>query len=238
MAATMNLNAFFNSFSSTLNAPVRQHLKNVYGCLSLSTVSAAAGAYVHMYTQLLQANLLTTIGTLGLLIALMSTPDNGKNQKLRLGYLLGFAFLSGLGLGPLLELVVSIDPSIVMTALIGTTVVFVSFSLSALLAPRGKWLYLGGSLMSMLNIMILFSFANLFLRSTLIYQAHLYVGLFVICGFVIYDTQLIIEKYHIGSRDFIMHSLDLFIDFVGVFRHLLVILTQKELSKDSRKRRD
>lgn len=101
------------------HAPVRQHLKNVYGCLSLSTVSAAAGAYVHMYTQLLQANLLTTIGTLGLLFALLFTPDNGKNQKLRLSYLLGFAFLSGLGLGPLLEVVVSIDPSIVVTALVG-----------------------------------------------------------------------------------------------------------------------
>jgi len=109
----------------------------------------------------------------------------------------------------------------------GTTVVFVSFSISALLAERGRWLYLGGTLMSMLNIMILFSFANLFLRSTFIYQAHLYLGLFVICGFVIYDTQLIIEKHHMGSRDFIMHSLDLFIDFVGVFRYLLVILTQK-----------
>jgi len=238
MASVLNLNAFVNAFSNTLSAPVRQHLKNVYGCLSMSTVSAAAGAYVHMYTQFLQASLLTTLGTLGLLIALMTTPDNGKNQKLRLSYLLGFAFLSGLGLGPLLEMVVSIDPSIVVTALIGTTVVFVSFSISALLAARGRWLYLGGTLMSMLNIMILFSFANLFLRSALIFQAHLYVGLFVICGFVIYDTQLIIEKYHFGSRDFIMHSLDLFIDFVGVFRHLLVILTQKELSKDSRKRKD
>lgn len=111
------------------NAPVRQHLKNVYGCLSLSTVSAAAGAYVHMYTQFLQANLLTTIGTLGLLIALMSTPDNGKNQKLRLGYLLGFAFLSGLGLGPLLELVVSIDPSIVVTALVGESIVLTCIDL-------------------------------------------------------------------------------------------------------------
>jgi Bax inhibitor 1 len=235
MASAQN---FFTSFSSTLNAPVRQHLKNVYGCLSLSTVLAAVGAYVHIYTQFLQANLLTTIGTLGLLIALMSTPDNGKNQTLRLGYLLGFAFLSGLGLGPLLELVFSIDPSIVMTALIGTTVVFVCFSISALLAPRGHWLYLGGTLMSMLNIMILSSLANLFLRSTFVYQAHLYVGLFVLCGFVIYDTQLIIEKYYMGSRDFIMHSLDLFIDFIGIFRHLVVILSQKELSKDSRKRKD
>lgn len=119
------------------------------------------------------------------------------------------------------------DFTILCKMIIGTTVVFVSFSISALLAERGRWLYLGGTLMSMLNIMILFSFANLFLRSTFIYQAHLYLGLFVICGFVIYDTQLIIEKHHMGSRDFIMHSLDLFIDFVGVFRHLLVILTQK-----------
>ncbi|KYM99983.1 putative Bax inhibitor 1 [Cyphomyrmex costatus] len=209
------------------NAPVRKHLKNVYGCLSLSTVSAAVGAYVHMYTQFLQANLLTSIGTLGFLIALMTTSDNGKNQKLRLGYLLGFAFLCGLGLGPLLELVVSIDPSIVITALVGTTVVFVSFSISALLAARGRWLFLGGTLMSMMNAIFLVSLVNMFLRSTFLYQVHLYVGLFVICGFVIYDTQLIIEKYDIGSRDFIMHSLDLFVDFVIIFRHLLVILTQK-----------
>lgn len=82
-------------------------------------MSAASGSYVHMFTDILQANLLSTLGALGLLIALGVTPDNGKNQKLRLGYLLGFAFLSGLGLGPLLEIVVSIDPSIIVTALVG-----------------------------------------------------------------------------------------------------------------------
>ncbi|KAF3422725.1 hypothetical protein E2986_13427 [Frieseomelitta varia] len=210
--------------------PVRQHLKNVYGCLSMSTLSATAGVYVHMYSELLQANLLTTLGTLGLLFALISTPDNGKNQKLRLSYLLGFAFFSGLGLGPLLQLVMSINPSIIVTALVdnnGTTVVFVSFSISSLLAERGRWLYLGGTLISLLNIMVLFSFVNLLLRWSFFYQAHLYIGLFLMCGFVIYDTQLIIEKYHMGSKDFILHSLDLFVDFIGIFRYLLIILTQK-----------
>ncbi|XP_035725030.1 probable Bax inhibitor 1 [Vespa mandarinia] len=236
MAATFN--TFVNSFNSRLDEPVRKHLKNVYGCLSLSTVSAAVGAYVHMYTQLLQANLLTTFGTLGIFFALMSTPDNGKNQKLRLGYLLGFAFLSGLGLGPLLEIVINIDPSIVVTALVGTTVLFVSFSISALLAERGRWLYLGGIIFSMLNIMLFFSFINLFLHSQYIYQAHLYAGFFLMCGFIIYDTQLIIAKHHMGNKDFIVHSLDLFMDFIGVFRHLLVILTQKEISREQRKRKD
>jgi len=230
------LNTFINSFSNRFEAPVRQHLKNVYGCLSLSTVSAAAGAYVHIYTEILQAGLLSTLGALGLLIALLTTQDNGKNQKLRLSYLLGFAFLSGLGMGPLLEAVIAIDPSIVVTALVGTSVIFVSFSIAAFLAERGRWLYLGGTLLSLMNLMMIFSFANIFLRSTFIYQAHLYSGLFMMCGFIIYDTQLIIEKHYMGSKDFIAHSLDLFIDFIGVFRHLLVILTQKE--QQQRKRKD
>lgn len=236
---TTILNSFVNSFNNRLDAPVRKHLKNVYGCLSLSTVSAAVGAYVHMYTQFLQASLLTTFGTIGLFFALLSTPDNGKNEKLRLGYLMGFTFLSGVGLGPLLETVINIDPQIVVTALIGTAVLFVSFSISALLAEQGRWLYLGGIILSMLNVMLLFSFVNLFLRSQFIYQAYLYSGFFLMCGFIIYDTQLIIEKHHMGSRDFILHSLDLFMDFIGVFRHLLVILTQKEISREQqRKRKD
>ena len=164
------LNTFVNSFTKKLEPPVRQHLKNVYGCLSMSMLSAAGGVYIHMFTELLRANLLTTLGTLGLLFTLINTPDNGKNQKLRLSYLLGFAFFSGLGLGPLLQFVISVNPTVIVTALIGTIVIFVSFSISSLLAERGRWLYLGGTLISLLNIMVLFSFVNLFLRWTIFYQ--------------------------------------------------------------------
>lgn len=75
--------------------PVRTHLKNVYACLTMSTMAAAAGAYIHMYTELLSAGLLTVIAATGFLIALMHTTDNGKNRKMRIGFLLGFAFCSG-----------------------------------------------------------------------------------------------------------------------------------------------
>lgn len=230
------LTSFVNSFNNRLEAPLKQHLKNVYGCLSLSTVSAGVGAYVHMYTEILQAGLLSTLGALGLLFALLCTPDNGKNQKIRLGYLMGFTFLSGLGMGPLLEAVISVDPSIVVTSLLATSLIFVSFTISSLLAERGSWLYLGGPLISLLNLIVLFSFVNLFLRVAILYQIRLYMGLFIMCGFILYDTQLIVEKHRMGNKDFIMHSLDLFIDFINVFRHLLVILTQKE--QQSRKRKD
>lgn len=58
-------------------------------------------------------------------------------------------------------------------------------------------------------------------------QAYLYLGLLIMCGFVLYDTQLIIEKRLAGDKDFVTHSIDLFIDFIGIFRRLMVILSQK-----------
>ena len=58
----------------------------------------------------LQAGLLTIIGSIGLLILLGMTPHSPANQTKRLWYLTGFAFLSGIGLGPLMDLVIRIDP--------------------------------------------------------------------------------------------------------------------------------
>lgn len=195
--------------------------------MALSTLSAAGGAAVHLYTDILSAGFLTSIGAVVMFFLLIGTPDNGKNTNLRLGYLLGFAGLTGLGLGPLLEYVILVNPSIVVTALMATTLVFVSFTIGSMFAEQGRWLYLGSTLMTLISTMMFMGLANIFLGSQLIYQAHLYLGLLVMCGFVLYDTQVIIEKRRMGNKDFVTHSLDLFVDFIGIFRRLLIILTQK-----------
>ena len=61
------------------------------------------------------------------------------------------------------------------------------------------------------------------------------------CAFVLFDTQLIVEKRRSGDDDFIWyalsgtvvtcfywflyrHSVDLFIDFIDIFRRLVIIL--------------
>lgn len=46
-------------------------------------------------------------------------------------------------------------------------------------------------------------------------------------GFVLFDTQMIMEKRRAGSTDCIKHSMDLFFDLISMFRRLLIILTQK-----------
>jgi len=57
------------------------------------------------------------------------------------------------------------DPSIVISALLYTCVIFTCFSVSALIAPEGKYLALGAPLMSILSTMLLASLMNIFIRS-------------------------------------------------------------------------
>merc|ERR1719385_698445 len=79
--------------------------------------------------------------------------------------------------------------------------------------------------------------ANIFFRSQLLFQAHLYIGLAIFCGFIMFDTQVIIRKARNGDKDFIAHSLDLFIDFVQIFRKVLILLMQKDERDNKNKQR-
>lgn len=213
---------------SHITPSTQQHLKKVYASFALCMFVAAAGAYVHVVTRFIQAGLLSALGALALMICLMATPHSHETEQKRLGLLAGFAFLTGVGLGPALELCIAINPSILPTAFMGTAMIFTCFSLSALYARRRSYLFLGGILMSAMSLMFVSSLGNLFFGSIWLFQANLYMGLLVMCGFVLFDTQLIIEKAEHGDKDYIWHCIDLFLDFVTLFRKLMLILAFNE----------
>uniref|UniRef100_A0A8L2R907 Bax inhibitor 1 n=1 Tax=Rattus norvegicus TaxID=10116 RepID=A0A8L2R907_RAT len=221
---------------SHITPSTQQHLKKVYASFALCMFVAAAGAYVHVVTRFIQAGLLSALGALALMICLMATPHSHETEQKRLGLLAGFAFLTGVGLGPALELCIAINPSILPTAFMGTAMIFTCFSLSALYARRRSYLFLGGILMSAMSLMFVSSLGNLFFGSIWLFQANLYMGLLVMCGFVLFDTQLIIEKAEHGDKDYIWHCIDLFLDFVTLFRKLMLILAFNEKKKEEKRR--
>lgn len=233
--ATKFVDNFVNTLDQKLEKPVKNHLKDVYSTLALCLLAAGVGAYVHVATDLLKGNFLIALGSIGLLIGLYMSPPNGQNDKLRWGLLLGFAAFTGLSTGPLMDIVIQIDPNIIVSAFMGTCVIFGCFTLAALYAPNRKFLYLGGILMSALSTLMWMSLFNLLFGFRFLFQVNLYVGLLVMCGFVLYDTQLIIEKRRRGDTDYIWHSVDLFIDFIDIFRRLMIILAQKESNNKKRK---
>ncbi|XP_065840494.1 probable Bax inhibitor 1 [Oscarella lobularis] len=218
---------------SSLEDSTRKHLKNVYSCLSLSMLAAAGGSAVHL-GGVFRGGILASLVSFGFLMALMFTKNSKGNSMKRMGFLMGFAACTGLGLGPILDFAVAVDPSIIPTAFLGTCVIFASFTLSALWAKQRSYLYMGGTLFSCLNLLMLAGLINLFARSTFLFNIQLYGGLALMCAFVLFDTQLIVEKRRSGDDDFIWHSVDLFIDFIDIFRRLVIILgmNKKKNNKD------
>lgn len=230
----INFDALFKF--SQISRSTQLHLKNVYASLAVCMFVAAAGAYVHVVTRLFLGGLLSILGSLAMMAWLVMTPHSPQTEKKRQGILAGFAFCTGVGLGPVMDYVITINPSIIITAFLATSVIFTCFTLSALYAQRRSYLFLGGTLMSGLSILLLLSFLNMFVGSIMLFKAYVYIGLAIMCGFVLFDTQLIIEKAETGDKDYIWHCVDLFLDFVTIFRKLMVILAMNEKDKKKEKK--
>jgi hypothetical protein len=52
----------------------------------------------------------------------------------------------------------------------------------------------------------------------------LYFGLLVFVGYIVVDTQEIVEKAHLGDMDYVKHALTLFTDLAAIFVRILVIM--------------
>ena len=121
-----------------------------------------------------------------------------------------------------------------LIAFVGTVVVFACFSLSALLAKRRSYLYISGFLSSAMSLMFWMSLANMWFRSAAMYNLQIYGGLLLFSGYVIVDTQMIVEKAENGERDYLWHAAELFTDFVALFVRILIILMRN--AQNGRKR--
>lgn len=75
---------------------VRDHLKAVYGTLSVGLAAAAIGAALHILTDMFRSSFLLSLAPIGLMIALCTTPHSAENERKRFFYFLGFTCLTGM----------------------------------------------------------------------------------------------------------------------------------------------
>ena len=219
---------------------VQTHLVQVYGALTATLLAASVGAWAHLQFHL--GGMLTGIACFGIMMVMGSDADKSFNNR-RLGMLGAFGFFKGCSIGPLVEQALWVDPAIIVTACLMTTTIFAAFSAAALFTKRRQYLFLGGVLGSILTFMCVLSLLRFFvpsLGSVFSSTAELYLGLVVFCAYVLFDTQMIVEKASGGDRDSVWHAMELFIDFVAIFVRVLIILLRnngRSEKKDERRRR-
>ncbi|KAK7346768.1 hypothetical protein VNO80_21291 [Phaseolus coccineus] len=242
------MEAFFNSQSSSrsrwsydtlknfheISPFVQNHIKRVYFTLCGAVMAAAVGAYLHVLWNI--GGLLTTVGAIGSMGWLLSMPPFEEQKRLSL--LMASALFQGASIGPLIHLAVAIDPSLIFSAFVATSLAFGCFSAAALVARRREYLYLGGLLSSGLSILMWLHFASsLFGGSLALFNFEVYFGLLVFVGYVVVDTQEIIERAHFGDLDYVKHALTLFTDLASIFVRILIIMLKNSSERNERKKK-
>merc|ERR1711934_144495 len=233
-AAAQGFNWHAVSDFSNLTPGIKSHLVKVYQTLFATIACTAVGVYAHMVYNI--GGLLTMLATLGCVMGVYGA------QKIdqKFGFLMGVGFLQGASLGPLIKFLLELDPtylSTIFTALAATSVVFACFSLSALWAERRSWLFIGGFLSSAMTLLFFLGLMNMFVPTPAVMNARIYLGLMVFCGYVIFDTQLIVEKASLGSTDYVGDALVLFLDFIAIFVRILIILAKNKESNKKKNQR-
>ncbi|KAG4206363.1 hypothetical protein ERO13_A03G004800v2 [Gossypium hirsutum] len=223
----------FKNFSQ-ISPLVQSHLKRVYLTLCCALVASAFGAYLHILWNI--GGYLTTFACFGTMIWLLSIPTYQEQKRVSL--LMASAVFQGASIGPLIDLAIKIDPSVLVAAFVGTALAFACFSGAAMLARRREYLYLGGLLSSGVSILMWLHFASsVFGGSTTLFMFEIYFGLLVFVGYMVVDTQDIIEKAHLGDLDYVKHALTLFTDFVALFVRILIIMLKNSAEKNEKKKK-
>lgn len=229
MFADFDLNALLKN--NDIQPRVQKHLMNVYLALSACMLCCVFGAYCNIRYHI-GSSALWFFVSFGLMYWLRSDRYSPyQNTLKRMSILCGFGFVQGLTLGGLVEFAYFLDPNIIYMAITSTIVIFLSFSGAALLAKRRSYLYLGGMLSSALFVMSISSLMNAFIiRSELMQTIHVLIGTLACSGFIIFDTQMIIERASFTANngfDYAGDALHLFTDVINVFIYVVRLLMEK-----------
>ena len=206
--------------SNARSVEVNKVLRNTYMLLSMSLAFSAIMAGVSMAVGAPHgAGMICSFAAIAIIWFVI--PRVANSEK---GILAVFAFtgLLGFGLGPMLNsyLQLSNGPALIMQALGGTAVVFLSLSAYALTTKK-DFSFLGGFLMIGMIVVIIAMIANIFFAVPAVSLAISSAIIFIMSGFILFDTSRIING---GETNYILATTSLFLNIYNIFVHLLMIL--------------
>jgi FtsH-binding integral membrane protein len=197
-------------------------IRKVYSLFFLSVlVTVAVGAFCAqpaLAPAMLGLTPILLIAGFVVIIALMFAR---RTPGLNVALLYLFAAIEGAVYGPALTLIQRQAPGIPAQAAFLTAAVFGGLSLYALQSKR-DFSYLGGFLFAGLIAMVVAGFVMFFFHSALMYTIYCVVGVLIFCGYVLFDTSLIMKK--LGPDEAVTGAINLYLDLLNLFWLILQLL--------------
>ncbi|CAM5084849.1 unnamed protein product [Eretmochelys imbricata] len=207
----------FNYGSNVASASVHirmAFLRKVYSILSIQVLLTTVTSAIFLYSTPVQTFVhespaLLLASVLGSLVMILALTLYRHQHPVNLYLLFGFTLLEALTVA---ITVTFYDVSVVLQAFILTTA----------LQSKRDFSKFGAGLFACLWIFILSSLLRLFFYSETIELLFAAAGALLFCGFIIYDTHLLMHR--LSPEEYILAAINLYLDIINLFLHLLRLL--------------
>ncbi len=200
-------------------------LRNTYLMLALTMVPTIIGAFVGLSTNFsfmaqypIMAPLLMFAVMMGMLFGVSAL----RNSVLGIALLLGFTFVAGWFLGPILQVALNLKngAQLVGMAAGGTGLIFFGLATLATVTKKdfsfmGKFLFIG------LVLLVVASLANIFFAIPALSLTLSAIAVLIFSAYILFDISRII---HGGETNYVMATMALYLDIYNIFVNLLSLL--------------
>jgi modulator of FtsH protease len=200
-------------------------LRNTYMMLALTMIPTVIGAFVGMsmsFAFMAQSPVMSTLLMFGAMMGMMFAVTALRNSIWGVVALLGFTFVAGVFLGPILQVALHLKngAQLVGMAAGGTGIIFFSLATLATVTKRdfsfmGKFLFIG------LILLIIAMFANMFFHIPALSLTISAIAVLIFSAYILFDVSRIVNG---GETNYVMATLGLFLNIYNIFINLLSLL--------------
>ena len=219
--------------TSTLGAEQNKVLRNTYLLLGISMIPTVIGAVIGVNTNFgllashpIAGPLLMLAVMIGCLFAVQAL----RNSAWGVVEMLAFTLLMGWWLGPMLQYALHFrnGAQLIGLAAGATGAIFLGLA-SYVTISRRDFSFLGKFLFVGLILLVLGGIANLFFQVPAASLTISAVAVVLFAGYILYDVSAIIQG---GETNYVMATLNIYIDIYNIFVHLLNLLLAFAGSRD------
>jgi len=209
----------------TLSSEQNKVLRNTYMMLALTMIPTVIGAFVGMsidFSFMAEHPIMGVLLMFGAMMGLMFAVAALRNSVWGVVALLGFTFVAGVLLGPILQVALHFKNGAELVGLAagGTGIIFFSLATVATVTKKdfsfmGKFLFIG------LILIIVASFANMFFQIPALSLTISAIAVMIFSAYILFDVSRIVNG---GETNYVMATLGLYMSIYNLFINLLHLL--------------
>ena len=211
--------------TGSLGVEQNKVLRNTYMMLAMTMIPTIIGAAMGTtinFAFMAQHPVMFSLLMFGAMMGSMFAVTALRNSIWGVVALLGFTFLAGLFLGPILQVALHLrnGAQLIGVAAGGTGIIFFSLATIATVTKKdfsfmGKFLFIG------LILLIVASLVNIFLHIPALTLTISAIAVLLFSAYILFDVSSIVRG---GETNYVMATLKLYMDIYNLFVNLLMLL--------------